>query len=58
MNEVGIEFGGPIIKNKLFMFYNYGQYRNQNGPVGKLQTIPTMAMLNGDFSAYSIRDRI
>jgi len=53
MNEVGAKFGGPIIKNKLFMFYNYGQYRNQNGPVGKLQTIPTTAMLNGDFSAYS-----
>jgi hypothetical protein len=53
MNEVGAKFGGPIIKNKLFVFYNYGQYRNQNGPVGKLQTIPTTAMLNGDFSGYS-----
>jgi len=53
MNEVGAKFGGPIIKNKLFMFYNYGQYRNQNGPIGKLQTIPTTAMLNGDFSGFS-----
>jgi hypothetical protein len=53
MNEVGAKFGGPILKNKLFMFYNYGQYRNQNGPVGKLQTIPTTAMLSGDFSGYS-----
>jgi hypothetical protein len=63
MNEVGAKFGGPIIKDKLFMFYNYGQYRNQNGPVGKLQTIPTLAMLGyntsgaalgySDFSGYS-----
>jgi hypothetical protein len=53
MNEVGASFGGPILKNKLFMFYNYGQYRNQNGPIGKAQTLPTTAMLNGDFSAYS-----
>lgn len=53
MNEVGAKFGGPIIKNKLFMFYNYGQYRFQQGPTGKLQTIPTTAMLNGDFSAFS-----
>jgi hypothetical protein len=53
MNEVGAKFGGPILHNKLFMFYNYGQYRNQNGPLIKLQTIPTTAMLNGDFSAYS-----
>ncbi len=53
MNEVGAKFGGPIIKNKLFMFYNYGQYRFQHGPADKLQTIPTTAMLNGDFSAFS-----
>jgi hypothetical protein len=63
MNEVGASFGGPILKNKLFMFYNYGQYRNQNGPVGKLQTVPTLAMLGysssgsslgyADFSAFS-----
>jgi Carboxypeptidase regulatory-like domain len=54
MNEVGAKFGGPILHNKLFMFYNYGQYRNQNGPLIKLQTIPTTAMLNGDFSQYSM----
>jgi hypothetical protein len=63
MNEVGAKFGGPLLKNKLFMFYNYGQYRNQNGPVGKLQTIPTPAMLGysssgtalgyADFSGFS-----
>jgi hypothetical protein len=53
MNEVGAKFGGPIIKNKLFMFYNYGQYRFQHGPANKLQTIPTTAMLNGDFSAFA-----
>ena len=45
MNEVGAKFGGPIIKNKLFMFYNYGQYRFQHGPANQLQTIPTTAML-------------
>ncbi|MGD0479897.1 MAG: carboxypeptidase-like regulatory domain-containing protein [Terracidiphilus sp.] len=53
MNEVGAKFGGPIVKNKLFVFYNYGQYRNQNGPALRAQTIPTTAMLNGDFSAFS-----
>ena len=64
MNEVGASFGGPILKNKLFVFYNYGQYRNQNGPTVKLQTIPTAAMLGytganntlgtvADFSGYA-----
>ena len=31
MNEFGIVLSGPIIKNKLFLFGNYGQYRDQNG---------------------------
>ena len=37
MNEVGAKFGGPIIKNKLFVFYNYGQYRFQHGPANRPQ---------------------
>lgn len=44
-NEFGIVLSGPIIKDKLFLFYNYGQYRNQNGPTYSAQTIPTAAML-------------
>lgn len=63
MNEVGAVLSGPIIKNKLFMFYNYGQYRFQQGPTPKLQTVPTLAMLGysstgtalgyADFSGYA-----
>jgi hypothetical protein len=62
-NEFGIVLSGPIVKNKLFMFYNYGQYRNQNGAVTKAQTLPTAAMLGftqsgtalgyADFSGYA-----
>jgi hypothetical protein len=62
-NEYGIVISGPIIKNNLFLFYNYGQYRNQNGPKPQLQTVPTMAMMGysatgaslgyADFSGYS-----
>ncbi len=57
-NEVGAKFGGPIIKNRLFMFYNYGQYRNQNGPKKSAITIPTLNMLgytgaNGAFGTYA-----
>jgi hypothetical protein len=51
MNEVGLVFSGPIIKNKLFVFYNYGQFRDQNGPLNKIQTAPTLAMLG--YSASS-----
>jgi len=48
MNEFGIVLSGPIIKNKLFFFYNYGQYRNQNGPKPQVQTVPTNAMMGYD----------
>lgn len=63
MNEYGIVLSGPIIKNKLFLFYNYGQYRYAAGPNPKVQSIPTPAMLGysatgtalgyADFSGYA-----
>ena len=62
-NEFGIVLSGPIVKDKLFLFYNYGQYRDQNGPVTKAQTLPVAAMLGytqtgqslgyADFSGYA-----
>jgi len=45
MNEFGIVLSGPIIKNKLFLFYNYGQYRYQHGPSPSVQTLPTYNMM-------------
>ena len=63
MNEFGIVLSGPIIKNKLFLFGNYGQYRFQHGPSPHIQTAPTLAMMGynasgqlqnvADFSGYS-----
>ena len=44
-NEYGIVLSGPIIKNKLFLFYNYGQYREAAGPTTQAQTAPTCAMM-------------
>lgn len=45
MNEFGIVLSGPIWKNRIFLFGNYGQFRNQNGAVYSALTIPTAAML-------------
>jgi carboxypeptidase family protein len=45
MNEYGLVLSGPILKNKLFLFYNYGGYRYSAGPKPGAQTIPTAAML-------------
>ena len=44
-NEFGIVLSGPILKNKLFLFYNYGQYRQAAGPTTQAQTAPTCAMM-------------
>jgi hypothetical protein len=63
MNEFGIVLSGPIIKNKLFLFGNYGQYRYQSGAKISTFTMPTAAMLGytqsgqalgyADFSGYA-----
>ena len=47
-NEFGIVLNGPIIKNKLFLFGNYGQYREQQGAKFAAMTLPTLAMIGYD----------
>ncbi len=56
-NQFGAAIGGPIIKNKLFLFGDYQGTRIstaggsiQNLGYGGFYTIPTQAMLGGDFS--------
>ncbi len=56
-NQFGLAMGGPIIKNKLFIFGDYQGTRIataggtiQNLGFGGFYTIPTPAMINGDFS--------
>lgn len=56
-NQFGVAAGGPIIKNKLFMFGDYQGTRIktaggvvQNLGFGGLYTIPTPAMIAGNFS--------
>src|SRR5580692_4948703 len=54
MNEYGIVLGGPIVKNKLFIFGNYDGYRYAKGVIPTLQAYPTIAERNGDFSALGV----
>jgi len=56
-NQFGAAAGGPIIKNKLFIFGDYQGTRIltsggvvQNLGYGQFETIPTQAMVQGDFS--------
>ncbi len=57
-NTIGAGIGGPIIKNKLFMFtsFNYWKY---NSPSTETTTVPTVAQRNGDFSqTYNINGSV
>jgi Carboxypeptidase regulatory-like domain len=53
-NEFGIVLSGPIIKNKLFYFGQYGEFRFTQGPHPTFQTQPTAAMRTGDFTAAGL----
>ncbi len=54
MNEYGLSIGGPIWKNKIFLFANYMGFRFSTLTKPQAQTIPTAAELCGDFSATAI----
>ena len=51
MNEYGMTIGGPIWKNKIFVFGNYMGFRFSALTSPQTETVPTPAELCGDFSA-------
>ena len=50
LNQFGADLGGPIIKNRLFVYGAYRGVRNLFPRTVSL-VLPSMAMRNGDFSA-------
>jgi Outer membrane receptor proteins, mostly Fe transport len=53
-NQFGGSLGGPLQKNKLFVFGDYQATRRRTG-ASVLTTVPTAAVRSGDFSAFSER---
>lgn len=52
-NQFGGSLGGPIMKNKWFIFGDYQGTRRKNGG-SVLTTVPTEAARRGDFSEFGI----
>jgi hypothetical protein len=50
-NDYGFTAGGPILKNRAFIFGSYEYYSNTDDTlIPNSQTVPTPQMLTGDFS--------
>jgi len=50
-NQFGGTAGGPIRKNKIFIFGGYQSTRVRTAPPQTISFVPTQAVLTGDFSA-------
>lgn len=54
-NQFGGTLGGPLVKDKLFVFGYYEGYRNTKGTTQNL-LVPTAAQRSGDFGGATILD--
>ena len=52
-NQFGGVIGGPIVRDKLFFFYGVQETTERQQSAPTTRTVPTTAMLQGDFSACS-----
>jgi hypothetical protein len=52
-NDFGFSLGGPIIRNKLFYFFSWENLLLRESTTN-VNTIPTAAMRQGDFSALTV----
>ncbi len=51
-NEFGGTIGGPIRKNRTFIFGSVESFRRRQGATPSLETIPTPAFLSGNFAQW------
>ncbi len=51
-NNFGGSIGGPILKNKMFFYFNYDQVVSHGNSSGFL-TLPTVPMIAGDFTGIN-----
>ena len=52
-NNFGGSVGGPILKEKLFFYFNYDHIISHGSTSASSYTIPTAAVMAGDFSGFT-----
>lgn len=52
-HNFGGSIGGPILKDKLFFYFNYDHIISHGGTSATLYTIPTAAAMSGDFTGQA-----
>ena len=52
-NDFGGNFGGPVIKNKIFFFFAVENTVNHTTPAVSFITVPTLAMRSGNFAGMN-----
>ncbi len=55
-NNFGGSIGGPILKKKMFFYFNYDKIIQKGGASTSFNTVPTAANLAGDFTAPGLAD--
>ena len=53
-HNFGASVGGPIIKKKMFFYFDYDQILNHGSASNSTQTVPTEAVMSGDFSGQPL----
>ena len=49
-HNFGGSVGGPILKKKMFFFFDYDQIINHGSASNSVQTVPTLGVMAGDFT--------
>ena len=52
LKQTGGTIGGPVLRDKMFFFGSYMNYRDQDAGFQNTVRFPTQAMLGGDFSQF------